>query len=66
MKCQRTELVFMLCEIVKGEPSICESDEIDELKWMTLSDFFNKFSDDEIGHGLIWLRNKPNLWEKIK
>jgi isopentenyldiphosphate isomerase len=55
-------LFFMLCNVEEGEPKITEPDEIDELRWMTFNDFFNDFSDNEIGHGLVWLRKNPELW----
>ena len=55
-------LFFMLCNVEEGEPKITEPDEIDELRWMTFNDFFNNFSDKEIGHGLVWLRKNPVLW----
>ena len=58
-------LYFVLCHIDKDEPRIKEPDEIDEINWMTFYEFFNKFSDDEIGHGLIWLRKNPQLWSSL-
>jgi len=58
-------LVFVLCRIEKGKPAIKEPDEIDCFEWMSFSDFFNKFSDNEIGHGLIWLRKNPEIWGSI-
>ena len=35
--------------LVNGEPVIGEPDEIDEIDWMSMEDFFEKFSDDNIG-----------------
>jgi len=32
---------------------------------MKFEEFFNKFSDAEIGHGLIWLRKNPEVWKNI-
>ena len=58
-------LAFILCEIEEGNLSINEPDEIDKIKWMKFDDFFKKFSDSEIGHGLIWLRKNPEIWQKI-
>ena len=58
-------LYFILCVTRDGIPFIQEPNEIDELSWMTMSNFFKKFSDDEIGHGLIWLRQNPNIWDMI-
>ena len=48
-----------------GEATIKEPNEIDKIEWMTFNDFFNKFSDDEIGHGLVWLRKNPHLWNTL-
>jgi 8-oxo-dGTP pyrophosphatase MutT (NUDIX family) len=58
-------LHFVLCLIGEGEPSITEPDEIDAIEWMSMADFFEKFSDDEIGHGLIWLRKNPDIWAEL-
>ena len=58
-------LHFVLCNIENGKPSITEPDEIDELSWMSMNEFFDRFSDDEIGHGLIWLRANPEVWEEL-
>jgi len=44
-------------------PRIAEPDEIQALRWLTFEDFFSEFSDDEIGHGLIRLRARPELWK---
>jgi mutator protein MutT len=60
------KLVFILCSVKSGEIKINEPDEIDKFEWMGFSDFFNKFSDNQIGHGLIWLRKNPHFWEEIK
>lgn len=57
-------LIFVLCKIKSGEPSICAPDEIDEIEWMKFKDFFDKFDDNNIGHGLVWLRKNPHIWEK--
>lgn len=56
-------LIFVLCNIKSGEPIIRQSNEIDKIEWMKFSDFFDKFSDEEIGHGLIWLRQNPHIWK---
>ncbi|MEK6951706.1 MAG: NUDIX hydrolase [Nanoarchaeota archaeon] len=58
-------LAFILCEIEKGNPVIKEPDEIDKIEWMKFEEFFKRFSDSEIGHGLIWLRKNPEIWNKI-
>jgi len=58
-------LHFVLCSIKDGVPSIEEPDEIDVIEWMRMEDFFERFSDDEIGHGLIWLRKNPGIWAEL-
>jgi len=58
-------LIFVACKIKEGNPKINEPDEIDDLAWMTFSDFFALFSDTEIGHGLVWLRQHPQIWNNI-
>jgi len=58
-------LHFIVAKIKDGEVKICQPEEIAQIAWMTLPEFFNKFSDDKIGHGLIWLRKNPETWENI-
>lgn len=60
------KLVFVLCSIVNGDIKIKEPDEIEKIEWMRFSEFFEKFLDNEIGHGLVWLRKNPEIWRKIK
>jgi len=60
------KLIFVLCSIKSGELTIKEPDEINKFEWIKFSDFFDKFSDNEIGHGLIWLRKNPKIWEELK
>lgn len=59
-------LFFILCNLKERKPIIKEPDEIEEIEWIRFSDFFDRFSDDEIGHGLIWLRKNPHIWEDLK
>lgn len=59
------KLNFILCEIKNGNPRISEPDEIDRLEWLTFEEFFNNYSDNEIGHGLIWLRKNPEVWRNL-
>ncbi len=58
-------LNFVLCEINSGELSIIDKNEIDKFEWIKFPDFFDRFSDDEIGHGLIWLRKNPKIWQSL-
>lgn len=58
-------LIFVLCSIKSGKLTIKEPDEIDRFEWMKFPEFFERFSDNEIGHGLIWLRKNPEIWKSI-
>jgi len=59
------KLIFVLCSIKSGKPTIKEPDEIDRFEWVSFPEFFERFSDNEIGHGLIWLRKNPKIWKNI-
>jgi 8-oxo-dGTP pyrophosphatase MutT (NUDIX family) len=59
------KLHFILCNMKSGTPFINEPDEIDQIKWMTFQEFFDTHEDSQIGHGLIYLRNNPHLWQDI-
>ncbi len=58
-------LSFVLCSIKGGYLKVKQPEEIDRFEWMGFPDFFEKFSDDEIGHGLIWLRKNPDIWGNL-
>ncbi len=55
------KLHFIICDIKSGEPKIKDSKEINSVKWLTFEDFFNKYEDWQIGHGLAYLRKNPGL-----
>ena len=59
------KLIFVLCSIKNGKIFIKEPNEINKIEWMTFNEFFNKFSDNEIGHGLVWLRKNPEIWGNL-
>jgi mutator protein MutT len=61
-----SKLIFVLCPLREGQPSIKEPDEIDQIKWMKIEDFFRKFNDGQIGHGLVWLRKNPAITEGLQ
>ena len=61
---QNARLHFIICKIIKGEPAIKAPEEIQKLEWHTFPEFFAKFKDPQIGHGLIYLRQHPELWQK--
>ena len=56
-------LHFLVAVIKFGVPGIQEPNEIQTICWLTMPEFFAKFTDSQIGHGLIWLRQNPLVWE---
>lgn len=56
-------LHFIVGTIKSGEPKIKQPEEIQKLCWLTFQEFFAKHTDDQIGHGLIWLRKNPQIWQ---
>ncbi len=61
-----SHLHFILCEKFLGEPKILQEHEMSEMRWMTFEEFFNTFSDDQIGHGLVWLRKHSEIYKALK
>lgn len=59
-------LHFIVCSIAEGTPEIKDENEISEIRWMSFPTFFQAFTDKEIGHGLIWLRKNPEVWNKLQ
>jgi len=59
-------LYFVVCISKSGEPSIQEPREIQKLRWLTFKEFFDEYSNDQIGHGLMYLRKHPEIWESKK
>ena len=59
----KVRLHFVVCSIVSGEPFIKDQHEIGAISWLGFADFFQKYNDEEIGHGLIFLRKNPPLWQ---
>lgn len=60
-----SRLYFIVCKSDFFEDIICDPAEIQDMKWMTFEDFFNEYDDNHIGHGLIYLRKHPEIWQKI-
>lgn len=58
------QLHFIVGTLESGVPFIKDTTEIDEIEWLTLPEFFEKYDDTKIGHGLIFLRQHPEVWEK--
>ncbi len=55
-------LHFIVGTIKSGELEIKQPEEIQVLCWLTFQEFFAEHTDQEIGHGLIWLRQHPEVW----
>ena len=49
----------------EGEAEITH-DEITEIQWLSFEEFFKKYVDEEIGHGLQWLRNNLDIQSDLK
>lgn len=58
-------LHFVLSEIIMGTPQILQPQEIERIEWFTFQEFFDKFNDSQIGHGLIWLRQHQEILKNI-
>lgn len=56
-------LHFIICNILSGKPVIKASNEIGKIEWFSFKDFFKKYSDSQLGHGLIFLRKNPQIWK---
>jgi len=56
-------LHFIVCTIKSAKEIIFDPAEIQTIKWLTFEEFFNEYSDEQIGHGLIYLRKHPDLWK---
>ena len=59
-------LHFIVVKISGGNLKIKEENEIEELAWWTFKEFFERYSNKEIGNGLIYLRKNPELWREYK
>lgn len=58
-----SKLHFMKCSMINSQPIVFDESEIQQIEWLSFEDFFKKFKDEEIGHGLIYLRNHPEIWD---
>ena len=55
------KLYFFMSDNYEGTPTMLATDEMQAIEWMSFDEFFSKFTDEEIGHGLVKLRNDPVL-----
>ena len=58
-------LHLVVCTSASNDALTANLAEIQNIRWMTLKEFFQEYTDDEIGHGLVYLRSHPEIWEKI-
>ena len=58
-------IYFVLCRMKSEQDIIFDQREIQAIKWMSFEDFFQTADDSNIGHGLIYLRKHPEIWEKL-
>ncbi len=58
-----SRLHFVVCTVSSGTPFIKDKNEIEEMEWLRFTEFFNKYTDTQIGHGLIFLRHNPQIWK---
>ena len=58
-------LYYCLCDIIKDDVEIQHTDEVDKFMWLSLQDFFNKFDDSKIGHGLQYIRKNIDEFRKM-
>lgn len=56
-----TKLIYVVAKL-KNNPEIKQFHEIEKLEFMSFEEFFSRFSDNEIGHGLVWIRKNKDLW----
>lgn len=59
----KVKLHFVVCTTQSGKPTIQELDEIQSIQWLTFKEFFDKYNDIQIGHGLIYLRRHQEILE---
>lgn len=57
------KLHFVVCKQKIDKLIVCDPAEIQTSRWLTFDDFFDEYNDNQIGHGLIYLRKHPEIWE---
>lgn len=58
----QARLHFIVCAANLATPIIFDPGEIQKIRWLTFEEFFKEYSDQQIGHGLIYLRQHPEIW----
>jgi len=57
-------LHLMVCKLKSGKAHIKDKEEMSELFWMSLEEFFTKYKDDQTGLVLPYLRKNTETWKK--
>ncbi len=60
-----SRLYLVVCNSDFSKEIICDPKEIQKMRWLTFEEFFDEYNDDQIGHGLIYLRKHPEIWKEI-
>lgn len=58
------KLIFILCGS-NTRDIITDPKEIETTTWLSFEDFFKKFKDEELAHGVQWIRKNPEIWNKL-
>ena len=56
-------LYFVVCRQKSNQPIIYDPAEIQNIRWLTFEEFFSEYNDEQIGHGLIYLRKNQEIWK---
>ncbi len=59
-----SRLHFILCKS-SSDIHYFDTKEIQEIQWLTFEEFFNIYPDEQIGHGLQYLRKHPEILSNI-
>ena len=59
------DLHFVLCSNTSNQPIVFDPREIQQYRFMTFEDFFKTFADDQLDRGPRYLRNHPEIWNRI-
>lgn len=57
---------FIVCTQKCEKPITCDLREIQAMEWLSFEEFFEKYDDSQIGHGLQYLRKHPKLYRDFK
>lgn len=60
-----SRLHFIVCKSDFWKNLVYDPKEIQAVRWLTFEEFFSEYTDDQIGHGLIFLRKHPEIWKEV-